>query len=63
MNKKTRTIDEIREAFNRVDEITLYNGRVIQGAILSRGAEYKILTPDGTISVPEEEIKSSGVIK
>ncbi|HPG52602.1 MAG TPA: FecR family protein [Spirochaetota bacterium] len=63
MDKKTRTIDEIREAFSRVDEITLYNGRVIQGAILSRGTEYRILTPDGTITVPEEEIKSSGVIK
>ncbi len=63
MDKKARTIEEIREAFNRVDEITLYNGRVIQGAILSRGAEYKILTPDGTISVPEEDIKSSGIIK
>lgn len=63
MEKKTRTIDEIREVFSRVDEITLYNGRVIQGAILSRGAQYTILTPDGTVTVPEEEIKSSGVVK
>jgi hypothetical protein len=63
MAQETRTLDDIRGVFNRIDEVTLYSGRVIQGAILSRGAEYKILTPEGTVTVPEEEIKSAGELK
>jgi hypothetical protein len=63
MEKKTRSIEEIREVFNRIDEITLYNGRVIQGAVISRGERYTILTPGGTVSIPEKEIKGSRILK
>lgn len=63
MEKKTRSMEEIREVFNRIDEITLYNGRVIHGAVISRGARYSILTPGGTISIPENEIKGSRILK
>lgn len=61
--RPSRSIDEIREVFNHVDEVTLYNGRVIQGAILSRGETYRILTPDGVETVPEDEIKTSTIVE
>ncbi|MBN2079462.1 MAG: FecR domain-containing protein [Spirochaetes bacterium] len=63
MAKPARSIDEIREVFNRVDEVTLYNGRVIQGAILSRGKTYRILAPDGVVTVMEDEIKTSTIVE
>lgn len=63
MARPARSMDEIREVFKRVDEVTLYNGRVIQGAILSRGETYRILTPDGVITVTEEEIKTSTIVE
>ena len=63
MEKKTRSMSEIREVFSRIDEVTLYNGRVIQGAVISRGANYTILTPGGTVVVPEKQIKGSRILK
>jgi hypothetical protein len=63
MEKKTRSMEEIRQVFNRIDEITLYNGRVIQGAVMTRGEVYTILTPGGTITIPEKQIKGSRILK
>jgi hypothetical protein len=63
LGKKSPSIAEIREVFSRIDEITLYNGKVIQGAIISRGEQYRVLTPEGTISIPESEIKGSRILK
>lgn len=55
---KNRTLNEIRQVFDGVDEVTLHNGRVINGAILSRGEVFRILTPNGIISVPKSDIKN-----
>lgn len=63
INKKTKTLTEIKEVFNRIDEITLYNGRVIQGAIISRGTSYKILTTGATVTISEREIKGTRIIR
>jgi hypothetical protein len=63
IERKTNTLAEIREVFERIDEISLYNGRVIQGAIISRGAKYQVLTPTGATNINEADIKKVRVIK
>jgi hypothetical protein len=63
INKKSRTVQEIKEVFDRVDEISLYNGRTIRGAIMKRGRIYSILTTTGTLKVPEGQIKSVRVVR
>lgn len=40
-----------------VDRITLYNGRVIEGAVISRGVQYRVRTAAGIIQVPRNRIK------
>jgi hypothetical protein len=50
-------LDEIRKRYNRIDTVTLYSGKVIKGAILSRGKTFRIVTPSGTISVESSKIK------
>ena len=47
----------VQETARWTDQITLYNGRVIEGAIISRGYQYKVLTPGGVMYVPKNQIK------
>lgn len=49
--------EEMKAKYGRVDIITLYSGRVIQGIILSRGVTYKILTNKGPIAVNAKDVK------
>ncbi len=56
--KKNRTLNDIRQVFDGIDEITLHNGSVVHGAILSRGELFRIITPKGIISIPKSEIKN-----
>lgn len=53
------TLDELRAQYNRIDTVRLYNGKVIMGVIVSRGATYRILTPAGTVTVSQDDIKST----
>ncbi|MBN2160399.1 MAG: FecR domain-containing protein [Spirochaetes bacterium] len=61
--KKDRTMDDIRKTFNRIDEISLYSGKVIRGAIMSRGDNFKVITPERVITVPKKDIMNMQVIK
>ena len=63
IKRKPKSIKEIKKAFKRIDSITLFNGRVIEGAIISRGKVFKVLTTDGVIKVREDQIKNVKVIK
>ncbi len=63
MGQSSRTMEQIREAFERIDEVSLYSGRVIRGAIISRGETYAILTPGGIVSVPKADVQAVKVIK
>ncbi|HOT45403.1 MAG TPA: hypothetical protein PLM53_11210 [Spirochaetota bacterium] len=40
-----------------VDRITLYNGRIIEGAIISRGDQYRVRTASGIVQIPRSKIK------
>lgn len=57
------TLNSIQKDLERIDEIRLYNGRIIQGAIIRRGEEYLILTVSGTIKIPESQIKNIKIIR
>jgi hypothetical protein len=57
------TLNSIQKDLERIDEIRLYNGRIIQGAIIRRGEEYLILTVSGTIKIPECQIKNIKIIR
>ena len=60
---KPKTIERIREVFSRIDEVSLYSGKVIQGAVISRGATYSILTTSGVVNVPESQVRTVKVVK
>lgn len=52
---------EMKAKYGRIDVITLYNGRVIQGIIVSRGASYRVLTTGGAISVNAKDVRRTDV--
>lgn len=57
------SIAVIREAFNRIDEITLYSNRVISGIIISRGETFDVITPDGRLKINQRDIKATKIIR
>ncbi|MCP4134905.1 MAG: FecR domain-containing protein [bacterium] len=63
IRKKNRSIADIKEVFDRIDKISLYNGRTIQGAIMTRGEEYKVLTVNGVVRVKKKDIRDTKVIR
>lgn len=62
IEKDSWTLEKIKAKFGRIDQVTLYNGRVIRGTIISRGANVKILTTGGTVTVQSREIRTTGVM-
>lgn len=52
---------EMKARYGRIDVITLYSGRTIQGIIVSRGESYRVLTSGGTISVKAKDVRRTDV--
>lgn len=64
--KKQLTKEEIKTTFERIDEIHLYSGRVVTGAVIERNdalETYSVLTANGVVTVKEEEIQTVNVIR
>jgi hypothetical protein len=52
------TLKQMRAKYGRIDTVILYNGRVIEGVILSRDVKYTILTTGGKMILPERQIRT-----
>jgi len=63
IKKENRTIEDIKVVFKRIDEITLFNGKIIRGAITERGEMYSVITTDGVAKISEKEIQTVKVIR
>jgi hypothetical protein len=55
------TVSEMKDNFKRVDVVILFNGRVIQGIIVSRGETYRIVTANGPVEVNAREVRRTEV--
>jgi hypothetical protein len=53
------TLEQMKVKYGHIHTVTLYNGKVIEGVIINRGANYTILTPRGKIIVPERQIRAT----
>jgi len=51
------SLDKIRKKYDRIDTVTLYSGKVIRGAIVSRGKVFRIDTPLGMIEIESKNIR------
>lgn len=60
---KPMSLDQMRAKYQRIDEVTLYNGKTYRGVILSRGDTYRMLTTAGTVSIPASKIRSTKTVR
>ncbi len=60
---KLLSLEELKRKYNRLNIVTLYNGRIIKGVILSRGEKLKILTPKGIVYVRSADVMLSKNVK
>lgn len=51
------TLKEIRAKYGRIDEITLYSGLTVKGAVISRGSTFTVITPGGKRYIKATNIK------
>lgn len=58
-----KTLAEIKEKYERIDEVLLYSGKIIRGVILERGSYYKILTTSGYVNIPAKQIRNTKVLR
>jgi len=56
------SFEDMKTKFQRIDVITMYNGRVIKGVIITRGTYLKILTPGGVVTVQAKDVQRTGVL-
>lgn len=63
IKEKPKSIEQIKEVFDHIDELSLYSGKTIRGAIISRGTEYSVLTTEGVVKVPADKIRQTNIIK
>lgn len=55
------TPEEMKAKYGRIDVITLYSGRTIQGIIVSRGESYRVLTTNGPVSIKAKDVRRTDV--
>jgi len=55
------SLDEMKTKYGRIDVITLYSGKVINGIIISRGESYKVLTSSGTVILKAKSVRRTDV--
>lgn len=58
-----KTLSEIKEKYERIDEVLLYSGRIIRGVIVERGASYRILTTSGYVEIPAKQVRNTKVLR
>ena len=63
IREKPKSLNEIKVVFGRLDEISLYSGKTLWGAVLERGSVYSILTTDGVIKVRADDIRQSSILR
>lgn len=59
-----QSLKKISKNYDRIDVIRLYNGKVYEGIIVSRGDKFIIMsTPQGRVQIPANKVKYTGIKK
>jgi hypothetical protein len=56
-------LEQIKEKYGRIEELYLYDGRMLTGAIVSRGDKIQFITATGMKSIAAKDVKGSKIIR
>lgn len=55
--------DDIKKEYGKLETVTLWNGKKYTGAVTSTDPVYNIVTLDGTVSIPINDVKIREIIR
>lgn len=55
--------DEIKREYGKLETVTLWNGKNYTGAVISTDPVYSIVTVDGTVNIPINDVKIREIIR
>ena len=58
-----KTNEDIKLKYGKLEEVFLYNGKKYEGAVISIDEFYTIVTINGTVKIPMNEVKLRNIIK
>jgi hypothetical protein len=61
--RQFKNLKEIKDVYKKIDEIVLYDGRVINGLLVAKGNIFKIMTPEGMVVLPFSGVGTHRIIK
>jgi len=62
-NAKYDTLEEMRKDYPRLEVIQLYNGKTYSGAIVSIDENFTMITIDGTVKIPQNQVRQREIIR
>ncbi len=57
------TKNEIREKYGRLEIVTLYDGRVFEGAVFSMDENYTMITVDGIVKIRMSDVRIRDILR
>ena len=60
---KFKTNEDIRREYGRLEVVYLFSGKRYEGAVVSIGEYYTIVTIGGVVKIPMNEVRSRDIIK
>ena len=60
---KLKTNEDIKVKYGKLEEVFLYNGKKYEGAVISIDEFYTIVTINGTVKIPMNEVKLRNIIR
>lgn len=55
--------DEIKREYGKLETVTLWNGKNYTGAVISTDPVYSIVTVNGTVNIPINDVKIREIIR
>jgi len=61
--KNFKTKEDIRKEYGKLEVVYLYSGKRYEGAVISIGEVYTMVTVNGTVRIPMKDVRARDIIR